>query len=142
MTRAGLRAGSAKGRDYECSRRGEAEKGCFMLLPGKDRSQVKLRALIWEWCYYRSEGVSCWLNRESCHMQELQMLLVTRPQHAVACTTRFGFVDNAEKKKKRMKKKKNLFIFPQNIGSVAAALCLRCLLAPALACPLHREVYK
>lgn len=73
------------------------KKGCFMSLEGKEQSQVKLRALIWERCYYRSEGVSYWLNWESCHMPGLEMLL-TWLGHTGSWATRFDFVDNALKK--------------------------------------------
>lgn len=48
------------------------ENGCFILLWGRDRGQVKLRALIWEWCYYRSLGVGYALNWEASHMRRQQ----------------------------------------------------------------------
>lgn len=48
------------------------ENGCFILLWGRDLGQVKLRALIWEWCYYRSLGVGYALNWEAGHMRRQQ----------------------------------------------------------------------
>lgn len=70
LTGAGFELATQKGEYYECKKK--KENGCFILLWGRDLGQVKLRALIWEWCYYRSLGVGYALNWEAGHMRRQQ----------------------------------------------------------------------
>lgn len=69
LTGAGFELATQKGEYYECEKK---ENGCFILLGGRNQGQVKLRALIWEWCYYRSLGVGYALNWEASHMRRQQ----------------------------------------------------------------------
>lgn len=68
---AGFELATQKGEYYECEKK-KKENGCFILLWERERGQVKLRALIWEWCYYRSLGVGYALNWEASHMRRQQ----------------------------------------------------------------------
>lgn len=65
------------------------ENGCFILLWRRDWSQVKLRALIWEWCYYRSLGVGYTLNWEASHMRTQQRQITWG---AVGALLQWGFI--------------------------------------------------